>query len=102
MGQQYLGLSLFIILLCFFIVINSLSTFEQIKTQDVLQSLQFAFAGKLEGDDVLPSVQASTTETFEKGDTLDKNQRIVQRANQDVQSQQEPSGDRDDGTSAPG
>lgn len=78
MAQQYLGLSLFVILLCFFIVLNSLSSFETVKTQTVVQSLQVAFAGKTEGDNMLPSVRQTPTETFEKGTALDKIKALFQ------------------------
>lgn len=72
MAQQYLALSLFVILLCFFIVLNSMSNFETVKTENVMQSVQMAFSGKTAGDNALPSVQMTPTETFEKGTALDK------------------------------
>lgn len=71
MAQHYLALSLFVILLCFFLVLDSLSTFEVVKAQSVKQSLQFAFAGKVEGDKDLPSIHVTPTETFRQGDALD-------------------------------
>lgn len=73
MGQQYLGLSLFIILLCFFIVLNSLSSFETSKAQKAVQSVQFAFSGKTEEQEgALPSVRMTPTQSLEEGDALDK------------------------------
>jgi len=78
MAQQYLGLSLFVILLCFFIVLNSVSSFEVIKTQGVVQSLQVAFAGKTEGESNLPSMRMTPTETFNKGTALDQIKALFQ------------------------
>lgn len=43
MANQFLALSLFIVLLSFFIVLNSISTFEISKTRPVLESLGLAF-----------------------------------------------------------
>lgn len=46
MGNQFLSLSLFIMLLSFFIVLNAMSTIEQTKSYPVLNSLSLAFAKK--------------------------------------------------------
>ncbi|MCD8562737.1 MAG: flagellar motor protein MotB [Alphaproteobacteria bacterium] len=72
MARQYLALSLFIILLCFFLVLNAMSTFEIVKAQSVTKSLQFAFAGKLEGEKDLPSIHVTPTQSLSKGDSLDR------------------------------
>lgn len=70
MSQYYISLSLFVILLCFFLVLNSLSTFEPVKMHNVLSSVQFAFAGKTEGEMDLPSVRVTPSQNFGKGDAL--------------------------------
>ncbi|MCK6418466.1 MAG: hypothetical protein L6Q57_05955 [Alphaproteobacteria bacterium] len=46
MGNYFLSLSLFVILLCFFIVLGANSTFEQNKAGAVMNSMAQAFASK--------------------------------------------------------
>jgi hypothetical protein len=52
-------LSLKLILLAFFILLNSLSEFEASKTQAVLESINRAFNGKIESADRTPAYSAS-------------------------------------------
>jgi hypothetical protein len=72
MGQHYLSLSLFIILLCFFLVLNSLSTFEPVKAQSAMNSLQSALTGSSPSDEGMPSLHFTPTENSPKGDALDQ------------------------------
>jgi hypothetical protein len=73
MGQHLLGLSLFIMLLAFFIVLNAISSFEQTKVRPVMESLGETFAAKIsqEGNDQ-PSPVADSTQSNGEGDTLDR------------------------------
>ena len=51
-----LNLSLFIMLLAFFIVLNTMSSFEEIKVKPIISSLEKAFSTDVRRQDVLPSV----------------------------------------------
>ena len=53
---QLMALSLFILILAFFIVLNSVSDFREEKVLPVLASLEAAFASQLVGEGGLPSV----------------------------------------------
>jgi hypothetical protein len=72
MANQFLGLSLFIMLLSFFIIINALSSFESEKSKTVLDSLSEAFSVKkqeiLSAPGEIPSIEASIHE----GSVLDQ------------------------------
>ncbi len=54
-GAQFLGLSLFIMLLAFFIVLNSISTFNEDKVDPILNNIESVFASKIEGNHGKPS-----------------------------------------------
>jgi len=68
-----LSLSLFIMLLAFFIVLNTISSYEEEKVKPVLDSIGATFASKVTefGND-LPSVTASVEKSLHEGSTLDK------------------------------
>lgn len=71
MANQYLALSLFVMLLSFFIILNSMSEFEDSKAKSVLSSLDVAFTGGiLDRDEPLASMQTAETTDNEKGNTL--------------------------------
>lgn len=53
---QVMALSLFMIVLAFFIVLNSISDFKEEKTIPVLASLEAAFATKIVGEEKAPSM----------------------------------------------
>ena len=73
LASQLLGLSLFIMLLAFFIVLNSISTFEELKARNVMESLEFTFASKIiQRGDMRPSVTKSIETSIYDGDTLDR------------------------------
>lgn len=72
MANQFLSLSLFLMLLSFFIVMNAVSEYEDTKSQPVLNSLSIAFSK----DPVKPVANSSfeVNQILEKknsGDTLD-------------------------------
>ena len=77
MGNQYLGLSLFIMLLSFFIVLNALSDFKDIKADPVISSLSMAFSANPVGEREHQSIQqAESTNDTGKGDALDRIQGV--------------------------
>ncbi len=78
MANQFLGLSMFIMLLSFFIVLNSLSNFEIKKSSPILNSLSLAFSTEDREDRDAPSKAAQTTEALRKGTTMDKLQGLFE------------------------
>jgi len=55
--QQLLALSLFILLLAFFIVMTAISSVNETRSRPVIESLERTFASKPRGDDEYPSPQ---------------------------------------------
>lgn len=78
MANQFLGLSLFIMLLSFFIILNAISTFETTKSQPVLNSLTVAFSTKKAEKDLAPGKAPQPTQAQNLGSTLDKVQALFQ------------------------
>ena len=73
MANQYLGLSLFIMLLSFFIILNSMSNFDEIKSSPVLNSISMTFAQEKVEDHTDPGFEEDTTQdSVRSGDTLDQ------------------------------
>jgi hypothetical protein len=74
MGSQVLGLSLFIMLLAFFIVLNAISSFDEVKVDPVMESLGYAFASKMSEPkiDDHPSVRADEDQSIYEGDTIER------------------------------
>ncbi len=73
MANQFLSLSLFLMLLSFFIVMNSISSFEENKAQPVLNSLTQAFTNadmEIKKPSAQPIEQA-IEKSLRKGDTLE-------------------------------
>ncbi|MCI5060259.1 MAG: flagellar motor protein MotB [Alphaproteobacteria bacterium] len=69
---QMMNLSLFIMLLAFFIVLNSLSSYEEIKTEKVKRSIELAFAKDARQDDYSPSVREDPVKSVNQGDTFER------------------------------
>jgi hypothetical protein len=67
-----MNLSLFIMLLAFFIVLNSLSAYEESKVGDVVQSLEIAFAKDSRQEDIAPSVTAAPIKSVNEGSTFER------------------------------
>ena len=68
LGSQILGLTMFIMLLAFFIILNSISTFNQEKVQPLRESLQMAFTSTLTSDqDMDPSIVSTTDKETSEG-----------------------------------
>jgi len=67
---QMMNLALFIMLLAFFIVLNSMSSYEEIKTESVKRSIKVAFTN--EEPEAKPSVQEDPTLSMREGHTFDR------------------------------
>lgn len=72
MANQFLALSLFLMLLSFFIVMNAVSGYEETKTQPVMRSLSLAFSSKENTEDFGPSDEPTIMMNIGTGDTLSK------------------------------
>lgn len=69
-SSQILTLSLFIILLAFFIVMNGVSGYETNKVSETLESIDLAFAGRVVGRDApLPSVTQGEDKSTGEGES---------------------------------
>lgn len=75
-GSQLLGLSLFVMLLAFFIVLNAISSYKEDKVAPVLKSLESSFASKISqrGDDN-SSVTASE-DALDEGSAIERMQAL--------------------------
>lgn len=72
-GGHLLGLSLFVMLLAFFIVLNSMSDFDEAKVEPTRQSLEETFAAKLASEDTLRMVNIQAEErALGQGQTLER------------------------------
>ncbi len=72
MGNQFLGLSLFIMLLAFFIVLNTFSTFEEERSRPILQSLAVTFSSEDTPQELDPSVEEDPALSSNEGSVLDR------------------------------
>lgn len=94
MASQFLNLGLFIVLLSFFIVLNSISTYEQTKTAAVLESVSQAFLTNVESEKERASDEiAPQGEGIKEGDALDKLLGAFRSAIPDVEGQKNRFGD---------
>lgn len=69
---QMMNLSLFIMLLAFFIVLNSLSSYEEIKTEQVRRSLTMAFSKDKVSEIEIESTKEDLAKAIREGHTLDR------------------------------
>lgn len=67
-----MNLSLFIMLLAFFIVLNSLSSYEEQLVGDVVQSLDTTFSKDPQQEDIAPSVTPDPVNSVNEGDTFER------------------------------
>lgn len=72
MANQFLALSMFVMLLSFFIILNALSNFEVVKSRDVLTSISVAFSKEELPDDLAANIIEDPMESYHEGNTLDK------------------------------
>lgn len=88
MANQFLGLSLFVMLLSFFIILNGLSNFEDEKSKPVLGSLALAFSFKeLAAIDEEPTTMESVEESTHEGDVLSNIDELFQARIEGVKTQ---------------
>ena len=78
MANQFLGLSLFIMLLSFFIILNAISTFEVTKTRPVLNSLTMAFSSQETKDIRPPGKALEASPASQLGSNLDRIQALFE------------------------
>lgn len=67
-----MNLSLFIMLLAFFIVINSRSSFEDEKKEATIESIERTFSTKVMRQDVAPSIAEDPYQSIREGDTSER------------------------------
>ena len=72
MVNQFLALSLFVMLLSFFIILNSMSTFEVTKAKPILKSLSLAFSEEQLNPELEASIAEIEQDSLREGSTLDK------------------------------
>lgn len=77
-GSQFQTLALFIILLSFFIVLNSISTFEDEKIKPVLQSIEATFADRVIRKELAPSVTEDPAQATGNGTVYDHLEALFQ------------------------
>lgn len=72
-GSQILGLSLFIMLLAFFMVLNSISQYEQKKSENIFKNLEDTFSARISqaGNDK-PSIIRAEEKQLGEGDVLEQ------------------------------
>ena len=73
-----MNLSLFIMLLAFFIVLNSLSSYEEIKTEKVKRSIAITFSNDPQPDIQSPSVAPDRAQSVNEGDTFERLEALFQ------------------------
>jgi len=69
---QMMTLSLFIMLLAFFIVLNTLSSYEEIKTEQVKRSVELAFSKDAKDKEQMPSTKPDPAQSLKEGHTFDR------------------------------
>lgn len=69
---QMMNLSLFIMLLAFFIVLNSLSSYEEIKTETVRRSVELAFSNDPDIKEDISSTREDPAKSLKEGHTFDR------------------------------
>lgn len=72
-GGHLLGLSLFVMMLAFFIVLNAISNFDEAKVEPMRQSLEDTFATKISTQNNMRTVNIQAEEqALAQGETLDR------------------------------
>ena len=72
MANQFLGLSLFVMLLSFFIILNAISSFEVSKSATVLNSLSLTFSKDKTLEEIMPGKMTIESAQTQQGSMLDK------------------------------
>ncbi len=76
-GMSFLTLSLFIILLAFFIIINASSNYDISKSKPVMRSLKETFASKVAGDNNSPAMIDNHLELDGLGEVFDNLDKLL-------------------------
>lgn len=72
-GAHLLNLSLFLMLLAFFIVLNSVSSFDESKYRPILENLQMTFASTVQPSrETATSVTPNPLQSINEGETIDR------------------------------
>lgn len=71
-GSLLMNLSLFIMLLAFFIVLNAISTFEENKVRPIMSSVIVTFSGDAPMQEVMPSITPDPLESLREGATIER------------------------------
>ena len=69
---QMMNLSLFIMLLAFFIVLNTLSSYEEIKTEKVKRSIELTFSKDPQVEEIKSSMAPDPAQAMREGHTFDR------------------------------
>ena len=69
---QMMNLALFIMLLAFFIVLNAISSYEELKTEKVKRSIELAFSKDPDIKEDMPSVRDDPLKSLKEGHTFDR------------------------------
>lgn len=72
MANQFLALSLFVMLLSFFLILNSMSNFDDTKSRPILNSLSVSFSNEKVEPDNQPNIEEDPADSFKEGSTLDR------------------------------
>lgn len=79
MSGQILSLSLFLMLLAFFIVMNALSNYDVTRVKPIIQSIEKAFASQAkEAGEINPSLTPDAAQSTGRGDTLSQIESLFQ------------------------
>ena len=77
-SRQMMILALFIMLLAFFIVLNAISSYEDLKTEQVRRSVELAFSTDPEIRDNSPSIKPDPIQSMKEGHTFDRLQALFE------------------------
>jgi flagellar motor protein MotB len=69
---QMMNLALFIMLLAFFIVLNTLSSYEEVKTAQVKRSIALSFSKKPQVEEIKSSTAPDPVQSMREGHTFDR------------------------------
>lgn len=90
LGSQIPPLSLFIVMLAFFIMLNSISVIKEDKAKPLMYSLEEAFASRMSADENWqPATTASEAASADEGRVIDHAERLFQAHIAGVQTQKD-------------
>lgn len=90
LGSQIPGLSLFVIMLAFFIVLNSVSIIKEERAKPMMEGIEQAFASKItEREDWLPSSSPDDQKGLGEGRTIDRVERMFSAHIAGIQTQKD-------------